>query len=297
MANNTALATRQMSISQYLNSDNVKKHVEGILKDRAPQLMTSLISLSNLTPGLKDCDPKTLLYCGMKAASMDLPLDNSLGFVYAIPYKRGEIVEAQFQPGYRAYIQLAQRTGQYKMINVLEIKVGELISWDPFTEELKLQLIPDQEKRDQVAVLGYAAMFELLNGFKKTIYWPKEKVLKHAKRFSKTYNKNQDRFASYNKYKKEWIPGTWETDFDAMAKKTVIKELISKWGPMSIQLQEAVKFDQAVIRETDDGTEVPDYVDAQYEVDAKEVPENDLEAEFQRDWEEKMKADGASNAN
>jgi recombination protein RecT len=282
MSANTALTTRQMSISQYLNSDNVKKHVEGILKDRAPQLITSLISLSNLTPGLAKCDPKTLLYCGMKAASLNLPLDNNLGFAYAIPFnnKKAGAVEAQFMAGYRAYIQLAQRSGQYKRINVLEIKVGELVKWDPFTETLELQLINDQEQRDKAAVLGYAGMFELLNGFTKTIYWSKEKILKHAKRFSKTYNS-----------------GPWQTDFDAMAKKTVIKELISKWGPMSIQLQEAVKFDQAVIRETDDGTEVPDYVDAQYEVDAKEVPENDLEAEFQRDWEEKMKAEGASNAN
>jgi recombination protein RecT len=280
MSVNTALTTRQMSISQYLNSDNVKKHVEGILKERAPQLMTSLISLSNLTPGLAKCDPKTLLYCGMKAASLNLPLDNSLGFAYAIPFnnRKTGTTEAQFMAGYRSYIQLAQRSGQYKKINVLEIKVGELVSWDPFTEALELQLINDQEQRDKAAVLGYAGMFELLNGFTKTIYWSKEKILKHAKRFSKTYNS-----------------GPWQTDFDAMAKKTVIKELISKWGPMSIQLQEAVKFDQAVIRETEDGAEIPDYVDAQYEVDAKEVPENDLEAEFQRDWEEKMKAEGVAD--
>lgn len=280
MSANTAIAARQMSISQYLNSDNVKKHVEGILKDRAPQLITSLISLSNLTPGLAKCDPKTLLYCGMKAASLNLPLDNNLGFAYAIPFnnKKAGAVEAQFMAGYRAYIQLAQRSGQYKRINALEIKVGELVKWDPFTETLELQLINDQEQRDKAAVLGYAAMFELLNGFTKTIYWSKDKILKHAKRFSKTFSN-----------------GPWQTDFDAMAKKTVIKELISKWGPMSIQLQEAIKFDQAVIRETDDGTEVPDYVDAQHEVDVKEVPENDLEAEFQRDWEEKMKAEGYTN--
>lgn len=281
MSNSTALEKRNnaLTISQYLNSDSVKKHVEGILKERAPQLMTSLISLANLTPGLAKCEPKTLLYCGMKAASLNLPLDNNLGFAYAVPYNNNKtrVTEAQFQAGYRAFIQLAQRSGQYKKINVLEIRQGELKTWDPFTEELELVLIEDIDKREKLAVIGYAGMFELLNGFKKVTYWPKDRILKHAKRFSKTFNK-----------------GPWQTDFDAMAKKTVIKELISKWGPMSIQLQETVKFDQSVIRENDDGAEIPDYIDAQFEAEDEttEPSQDDLEAEFQRHFEEQMKKEG-----
>lgn len=268
-----------LTISQYLNNDSVKKHVEGILKERAPQLMTSLISLANLTPGLAKCDPRTLLYCGMKAASLDLPLDNSLGFAYVIPYNNNKTgtTEAQFQAGYRAFIQLAQRSGQYKKINVIDVRQGELKTWNPFTEELELVLIEDVDKREKLPVIGYAGMFVLLNCFQKVTYWPKDRVIKHAKRFSKTYSK-----------------GPWQTDFDAMAKKTVIKELIGKWGPMSIQLQEAVKFDQSVIREADDGTETPDYIDAQYEAsdDPATPSQDDLEAEFQRHFEEQMKKEG-----
>ncbi len=268
-----------LTISQYLNNDSVKKHVEGILKERAPQLMTSLISLANLTPGLAKCDPKTLLYCGMKAASLNLPLDNNLGFAYAIAYRNNKTgtVEAQFQAGYRAYIQLAQRSGQYKKINVLDVRQGELKAWNPFTEELELVLIEDVDKREKLPIVGYAGIFELLNGFQKVTYWPKDRITKHAKRFSKTFNK-----------------GPCQTDFDAMARKTVIKELISRWGPMSIQLQDAVKFDQSVIREADDGTEIPDYIDAQFEAEDEnqEPSQDDLEAEFQRHFEEQMKKEG-----
>jgi recombination protein RecT len=212
----------------------------------------------------------------MKAASLNLPLDNNLGFAYAIAYKNHKTgtTEAQFQAGYRAFIQLAQRTGLYKKINVLDIRQGEVKTWNPFTEELELVLIEDIDKRETLPVIGYAGIFELLNGYQKITYWPKDRIMKHAKRFSKTFNN-----------------GPWQTDFDAMAKKTVLKELISKWGPMSIQLQEAVKFDQSVIR--DDG-ETPDYIDAQYEAadEGEALPEKDLAAEFQKDFEEKMKAEG-----
>ena len=281
MSNQSALTKTDntaLTISQYLNRVDVKKHIESILKDRAPQLITSLISLSNLTPGLAKCDPKTLLYCGMKAASLNLPLDNNLGFAYAVPFTNHKtgVTEAQFIAGYRAFIQLAQRSGQYKKINVIEVKTGELKKWDPFTEELELVLIEDVDKRESLPVIGYAAMFELLNGFSKTSYWPKDRVLKHAKRFSKTFNK-----------------GPWQTDFDMMAKKTVIKDLIGKWGPMSIELQEAIKYDQAVIRETEDGTEVPDYIDAQFEAkDDPEPPQNDLQAEFEAHFKKQMEAEG-----
>jgi len=275
MSKDTALVTKNtaLTVSQYLNSDSVKRHIEGILKERAPQLMTSLISLANLTPGLAKCDPKTLLYCGMKAASLDLPLDNNLGFAYAVPYGK----DAQFQTGYRGFIQLAQRTGQYKKINVLEIKVGELKHWDPFTEEIELVLIDDADKRESLAVVGYAGIFELLNGFTKHTYWTKERVIKHAKRFSKAFNN-----------------GPWRTDFDAMAKKTVIKELIGKWGPMSVQLREAVKFDQSVIREAEDGTEAPDYIDAQFEATDDEAtpPPSDLDAELEKHFQETLRKEG-----
>ena len=257
------LPAKQLTVSSYLNQDTVRKHLDSMLKDRAGQFITSLVSLSNLTKGLEKCDPKTLLYCGLKAASMNLPLDNNLGFAYAVPYGNS----AQFQMGYRGYIQLAQRTGQYKTINVIDIRVGELEGWDILTEQLALVLIDDVEKRDKQPVAGYVAVFELMNGFRKTIYWTRAKVEAHGKRFSKTYNN-----------------GPWKTDFDAMAKKTVLKELLSKWGPLSTEMQEAIKFDQAVIRKDDaTGEEVPDYVDADFNiVDDTTSTDDELAKEFEQ---------------
>ena len=257
--NEKALQKPGTTVAGYLNSDSVKKYLEGLLKDRAGQFITSLVSLSNLTPGLAKCEPKTLLYCGLKATSLNLPLDNNLGFAYAIPYGQA----AQFQMGYRGFVQLAQRTGQYKSINVIDIRQGELIGWDVFTEALELELIPDQDKREKQPVIGYAAMFELLNGYTKRTFWTRERVEKHGKRFSKTYNN-----------------GPWKTDFDAMAKKTVLKDLLSKWGPLSTEMQEAMKYDQAVIK---DESGEPEYLDAEFEVTEEIVrPASDLEQEFQQ---------------
>jgi recombination protein RecT len=303
----TALATKDNAIktvAQYLNSENTKKYLEGVLKDRAGQFITSLVSLSTLTPGLAKCDPKTLMYCGLKAASMNLPLDNNLGFAYALPYKSKrqingewvEVTEAQFQAGYRTFVQLAQRTGQYKNINVLEIRQGELKKWDPFTEEIVLELIQDPELREKAVVIGYAGMFELVNGFRKVVYWTKEKVIKHAKRFSKTYNAKEDRFASFNKYKKEWIPSPWESDTDQMCKKTVLKDMISKWGPMSTEMAEAIKYDQSVIRKDDDGNEHPEYVDVSFEVADEPERPNDIGDEFASAQKAGALFGGAENA-
>lgn len=258
----TALATQNngiKTVAQYLNSDNTKKYLESVLKDRAGQFITSLVSLSNLTPNMVNCEPKTLMYCGLKAASLNLPLDNSLGFAYAIPYGKS----AQFQMGYKGYVQLAQRTGQYRRINVIDVRQGELKKWDTFTEELELEMIQDQSLRDKATVIGYAGMFELVNGYRKVSYWTKERVEKHAKRFSKTYNN-----------------GPWKTDFDAMAKKTVIKDLLSKWGPLSTEIMEAIKFDNSVIHKNDDGSETPEYVDVQFEATEEKFPSSGLAEEF-----------------
>lgn len=236
-------AANRPTVAQFFNQEGTRKYIEATLKDRAPQFTTSVVSLANLTPGLAKCKPETLMFCGLKAASLNLPLDNNLGFAYAVPY--GD--SAQFQLGYKGLVQLAQRTGQYKRINVIDIRQGELVKWDDFTEEIELSLVGDAEKRDALPVVGYAAMFELANGFRKCSYWTKAKVEKHGKRFSKTYNN-----------------GPWKTDFDAMAKKTVLKDLLSKWGPLSSEMADAIKFDQAIIRQTETGDEYPEYVDAEF---------------------------------
>ena len=257
----TQLQTK--SVANFLGNPNTRKYLEGILHERTGQFITSLVSMSNLNAGLAEADPKTLLSCGLKAASMNLPLDNNLGFAYAIPYKNKGVSEAQFQLGYKGFVQLAQRSGQYRSINVIDVRKGELIKWDPFTENLELMLIEDANKRDAQPVIGYAGVFELLNGFRKASYWSRDRVEKHKVRFSKTHNF-----------------GPWKSDFDAMAKKTVLKDLLSKWGPLSTELQEAIKFDQSVIRE-EAGETVPDYVDTELS-DAEAPKLSDIEREFEQ---------------
>ena len=254
------IVEKKPTVAQFLGSTNVKKYVEGVLKERAGQFVTSLVSMANLTPGLKNCEPESLMYCGLKAASLNLPLDNNLGFAYAVPYGK----EAQFQIGYKGLVQLGQRTGQYKSMNVINVHQGELITWDPFTEELELNIVQDQGARANLPITGYAAVFTLLNGFKKVSYWPIERVEDHAERFSKAY-KN----------------GPWKTDFNAMARKTVLKDMLSHWGPLSTEMAEAVKFDQSVVKHTEDGAEYPDYVDGGLVEDAALLPaESSIEAEF-----------------
>jgi len=266
------IVVKNPTVAQYLGSVDIKRYIEGVLKERAGQFVTSLVSMSKLTPALSGCDPETLMYCGLKAASLNLPLDNNLGFAYAVPYKNNKTepptIEAQFQIGYKGFIQLGQRTGQYKSMNVINIHQGELLSWDPFTEELELEIISDQEARSCLPVVGYAAVFILTNGFKKVSYWPVARVDAHARRFSKAFHN-----------------GPWKTDFHAMARKTVLKDMLTHWGPASTEISEAAKFDQSVVRKTESGEEYPDYIDGSLVDDVQSLPESSVEAEFKAEQE------------
>jgi recombination protein RecT len=170
-----------------------------------------------------------------------LPIDPNLGQAWIVPY--GD--KAQFQMATRGYVQLAQRSSQYKRINTVVIYANQFKSWNSLTEELDADFTVEGEG----ATVGYAAYFKLINGFEKLVYWSKSKVLAHAKKFSKTYNKKEDRFASWNKYKKQWIPSPWESDFDAMALKTVLKTALKNWGVLSIEMQTALTADQAIVKE------------------------------------------------
>lgn len=169
--------------------------------------------------------------------------------------KEIQIKVAQFQLGYKGYIQLAERTGVYRTINVLAIKEGELIKYDPLNETIEVNLIEDDEIREQTPTVGYYAMFEYLNGFRKTMYWTKKKMLSHADKYSKAFNKE-----SYQKLLEGKIPqkdlwkysSFWYKDFDGMAFKTMLRQLISKWGIMSIEMQEAYAKDMAEIKENGD---------------------------------------------
>lgn len=215
------------SVKGLMDSPAVKKRFEEVLCERAPQYMSSIVNLVNSDTNLKKCEPMSVIASCMVAATMDLPVDKNLGYAWVVPYKD----KAQFQMGYKGFIQLALRTGQYKAINVVEIREGELISWNPLSEEVEI----DFTERKSNKVIGYAGYFKLLNGFEKTVYWSKEDMEAHAKKFSKTYNfKN----------------GVWQTDFDSMAKKTVIRNLLSKWGILSIKMQKAYTADNNTIKES-----------------------------------------------
>ncbi len=215
------------SVKGLMDSPAVKKRFEEVLCERAPQYMSSIVNLVNSDTNLKKCEPMSVIASCMVAATMDLPVDKNLGYAWVVPYG----TKAQFQMGYKGYIQLALRTGQYKAINVVEIREGELISWNPLSEEVEIDFT--QRKSDKV--IGYAGYFKLLNGFEKTVYWSKEDVEAHAKKFSKTYSfKN----------------GVWQTDFDSMAKKTVLRNLLSKWGILSIEMQKAYSADNNSVKDT-----------------------------------------------
>lgn len=240
------------TLEAWINSVSVRKKFNDVLDKGAGAFVTSLLGLVKQTPQLAACDPKTTLSAAMKAASLKLPIDPNLGFAYIVPYKdKNRGMEATFQMGWRGYVQLAMRTGQYKTINASVVHEGEIEDIDFITGEIV------RGKRKSDAAVGYIAYFKLVNGFEKTLYMDREEVEAHASQYSQAYGADK----RYGKSR-----SVWTTNFDAMALKTVLKQLISKYGIMSIDMQgdamaTAIKSDQAVIRE--DGT--ADYVDAQAE--------------------------------
>ncbi|SUY30322.1 recombinase RecT [Clostridium perfringens] len=212
------------TVKGLMKNPSIKKRFEGVLKEKAPQYMSSIVNLVNSDTNLQKCDGMSVIASCMVAATMDLPVDKNLGYAWVVPYGN----RAQFQMAYKGYIQLALRTGQYKAINVVEIREGELVSWNPLTEEIEV----DFSKRESDAVIGYAGYFKLINGFEKTVFWTKEEVNNHANKFSKTINSKNS---------------VWKSNFDAMAKKTVLRNLLSKWGILSIEMQKAYTADEGLI--------------------------------------------------
>lgn len=225
-----------MTFKSLLNQQNVQEQFEKVLKNRAAGFTANLGVMVNNSEALRKCDPITVISAAVVSASLDLALDPNLGFAAIVPY--GD--RATFQIMYKGLIQLAMRSGQYKTINVTEVYDGELISSNRITGEHVFDMT--QKKSDKV--IGYAAYFKLLNGFEKTEYWNIAKVEKHGKRFSQTYKKGF---------------GMWKDDFDAMARKTVLKSLINVWGIKSIEMQDAVIFDQCIVKNVE--TKEVEYVD------------------------------------
>lgn len=228
---------QRMTFSMAINSTGYQKLINSTIKDpnKAQRFVTAITSAVAVNPLLQDCDPATILSGALLGESLGLSPSPQLGQYYLVPFnntKKG-CKDAQFQLGYKGYIQLALRSGYYKRLNVFSVKAGELKSWNPITEELELEMIEDDEVREKTASVGYVATFTYVNGFTKTIYWSRKKMEAHALRYSKGY-------AAKKGYT------FWEKDFDAMAYKTMLRQLISKWGIMSIDLQTAFEQDNVV---------------------------------------------------
>lgn len=236
--------TQNQGLSAYLTSDAVRKRINDVVGGKDGQrFISSIVSAVNANESLKECTPQSIFSAALLGESLKLSPSPQLGQYYLVPFNGKEKGKnAQFQLGYKGYIQLAIRSGQYKKLNVLAIKEGELVRFDPLTEEIEVNLIEDEEAREEAKTTGYYAMFEYTNGFRKAIYWSKKKMEAHAKKYSKSYCKSSS---------------VWQTNFDAMAYKTMLRQLISKWGIMSIDMVSALDADMAVINE--DGTK--NYVD------------------------------------
>lgn len=232
----------QATLKSMINDERTKNKFKEMLGNKAAGFLTSLINTTNGNVQLQQADPNSILKAGAIAATLDLPIDPNLGFAYIVPYNNKGKNEAQFQMGYKGFVQLAIRTGQYKRINVTELYEGQFESYDPITDELKYNL--DNRLSDEIT--HYVAYFQTINGFEKYNVMSKEEIENHAKKFSKTYS-----------YK----GSSWQTNFNTMAKKTVLKLLLSKFGILSIEMQTAQKADQAVIREFDKNNIEVEYVD------------------------------------
>lgn len=231
---NITVQEQRPKFSVMISTPGYQKLINNTLKDpkRAQRFIASITSAVATNPVLQECDPATILSGALLGESLGLSPSPQLGQYYLVPFNNAKkgCKDAQFQIGYKGYIQLALRSGYYKRLNVIAVKAGELVRFDPLSEEIELNVIQDEQAREKAPATGYLAMFEYLNGFTKTIYWSREKMEAHALRYSKGY-------AAKKGYT------FWEKDFDAMAFKTMLRQLISKWGIMSIDLQTAFEAD------------------------------------------------------
>lgn len=255
---------QKQRFSVAISTEGYKKMIANTIKDpkRANRFVASITSAVATTPALQECTPQTILSAALLGESLELSPSPQLGQFYMVPFKnrKAGTTESQFVLGYRGILQLAIRSGNYKRLNALAIKEGELVSYDPLNEEAEFNIITDDRVREATPTMGYYAMFEYLNGFRKIMYWSKEKMMAHADRYSAAFSA-----AAYEQIQAGKVPekdmwkysSFWYKDFDGMALKTMLRQLISKWGVMSIEFQQACEADGGVVR--DDG--VIDYVD------------------------------------
>lgn len=284
MAVNNSLVQRNQkaTFSAFLTKDAVKNQINSIVGGKDGQrFISAIVSAVSVNPALQECDNSTILSGALLGESLKLSPSPQLGHYYLVPFndkERGEV--ATFQLGYKGYIQLAIRSGQYKKLNVMAIKEGELEYFDPLNEDIKINLMVDNwDAREEATTIGYYAFFELTNGFRKAIYWSKKQMMTHADKFSPAFSKdattvkvkgvekNKVSFADFEagNYdpKDAWMYSSfWYKNFDGMAYKTMLRQLISKWGIMSTEMQQAFSSDMTY--ENADGSR--NYVETEEDV-------------------------------
>ena len=234
---------KQVTLQEFLGQDAVKKQMKALLKDRAGYFAMALVQVVDGNEQLKNAEPQSIFNAGIASAILGLPIEKNLGFSYIVPY--GD--KAQFQIGYKGFIQLALRTGQYKLINSTAIKEGEIKLKNRLTGEIEFNFIEDDDLRDTLKTVGYASYIEFNNGFRNTLYMSMKQVQAHAQKYSKSFG-----------YKNS----VWTTNFDAMALKTVLKLNLAKFGALSVDFEKALQLDGATINKVqDNGTLEAEYSD------------------------------------
>lgn len=257
---NSLAKTQKTGMAAYLTQDAVKKQINSVVGGKnGTRFISSIVSAVQTTPKLQECSNQSILSAALLGEALNLSPSPQLGQFYMVPFNNKGVKEAQFQLGYKGYVQLAVRSGYYKRLNVLAIKEGELVHYDPLNEEIEVNLIEDDMVREETPTAGYYAMFEYENGFRKTMYWSRRKMMAHAEKYSQAFKMNgggkslELLEAGKIPEKEMWkYSSFWFKDFDGMALKTMLRQIISKWGIMSIDLQTALDKDMAVIRQ--DGT-------------------------------------------
>lgn len=229
-----------MTVKSLLSRNDIKQRFFEIMREKSAGYTANLAVIVSNSQELQKCDPISIISCAVISASLDLPLDPNFGQAAIIPFKG----VGTFQIMTKGFLQLAMRTGQYKTINATEVYEGQLVSENAITGEYEFN--SNGKKSDKV--IGYAAYFKFINGFEKTVYWSAEQVKKHGLKYSQTFKKGF---------------GKWTDDFDAMAKKTVLKNLLSKWGVLSIEMQKAITFDQSKPSTFTEDAE-PEYIDNEH---------------------------------
>lgn len=217
-------------LNSILDRDGMRRRFDELLGKRSPQFVSSIVSLVNADANLQQAfyeSPMTVIQSALKAAMFDLPIDQSLGYAYIVPFKNykkdidAKRMEATFILGWKGMHQLALRTGAYRTINVVDVREGELRRYNRLTEEVDIDFEEDEESRNALPVIGYVGYYRLVNGAEKTIYMSVKSIEAHEKRFRKGAYQGKG----------------WREDWDAMARKTVYRQLIGKWGVMSIDYQ------------------------------------------------------------